>query len=189
MSIEFKLPAVGENVDKADVGTVRVAEGDVISADQIVMEIETDKAVFELPCPHAGKVTKIHVKQGDEVRSGAILLTIEESAPAGGKSKPSKPEPAEEEPKAPSEAKAKATAVEKKTAPAKPPKPSEPEPAPFAPSKAAKAPAPPPAAKVAGASNNNPQQTNTLLRIIDAPHRRYIAMQPGVAMARGLDEL
>src|SRR5579871_3969522 len=129
--IEFKLPAVGENVDKADVGALRVAVGDVIAADQIVMEIETDKAVFELPCPHAGKIAKIHVKQGDEVQTGAILLTIDESAAVGGKPQPSKSAPAEE-PKTP--------AAEKKTAPAKPTKPSEP--APSAPSTPAKAAAP-----------------------------------------------
>src|SRR4249920_1920905 len=80
MSIEFKLPAVGENIEKADIGGLRVAVGDTIAADQIVMEIETDKAVFELPCPHAGKITKIHVKPGDSVKTGALLLTIEESA-------------------------------------------------------------------------------------------------------------
>jgi pyruvate dehydrogenase E2 component (dihydrolipoamide acetyltransferase) len=80
MSIEFKLPAVGENVDTAEIGSLRVAAGDVISADQVVMEIETDKAVFELPCPHAGKITKIHVKPGDTVKAGAVLLTIDESS-------------------------------------------------------------------------------------------------------------
>ena len=72
MSIEFKLPAVGENIDKAEIGGLRVAVGDSVAADQIVMEIETDKAVFELPCPHAGKVSKIHVKPGDSaVQTGA----------------------------------------------------------------------------------------------------------------------
>src|SRR5436190_7930391 len=80
MSIEFKLPAVGENIDKADVGSMKVAIGDVISADQVVMEIETDKAVFELPCPHAGKITKVHVKSGDTVKTGTVLLTIDESS-------------------------------------------------------------------------------------------------------------
>ena len=84
MSIEFKLPAVGENIDKAEIGGLRVAEGDTITANQIVMEIETDKAVFELPCPHAGKVTKIHVKPGDSVQTGATLLTIDDGAAAGG---------------------------------------------------------------------------------------------------------
>ena len=82
MSIEFKLPAVGENIDKAEIGSLRVAVGDTIAADQIVMEIETDKAVFELPCPSAGKITKIHVKPGDTVQTGAPLLTIDEAAAA-----------------------------------------------------------------------------------------------------------
>lgn len=97
MSIDFTLPAVGENVDKADVGTLRVAVGDVIAADQIVMEIETDKAVFELPCPHAGKVVKIHVKPGDSVQTGEVLLTIDETAVVGGS------QPAAKTPRAPAE--------------------------------------------------------------------------------------
>jgi pyruvate dehydrogenase E2 component (dihydrolipoamide acetyltransferase) len=84
MSIEFTLPAVGENIDKAEIGGLRVAVGDTIAAEQIVMEIETDKAVFELPCPHAGKVTKIHVKPGDTVKTGAPLLTLEGAAVAAG---------------------------------------------------------------------------------------------------------
>jgi pyruvate dehydrogenase E2 component (dihydrolipoamide acetyltransferase) len=107
MSIEFKLPAVGENVDKADVGSLRVAIGDVIAADQIVMEIETDKAVFELPCPHAGKVTKIHVKPGESVHEGSVLLTIDETVASGGK-------PAA----APSPGGREATATKEKAAPA-----------------------------------------------------------------------
>src|SRR5436190_24124571 len=103
MSIEFKLPAVGENIDKAEIGGLRVAVGETIAADQVVMEIETDKAVFELPCPHAGKVSKIHVKPGDKVETGATLLTIEESAGAAkGESTPKteseKGEPEKKEP-------------------------------------------------------------------------------------------
>src|SRR5579872_1787179 len=101
MSIEFTLPAVGENIEKAEIGGLRVAVGDTIEADQIVMEIETDKAVFELPCPHAGKVTKIHVKQGQTVQTGAPLLTIEDggsgasAAPAAADEKKPAAEPAE----------------------------------------------------------------------------------------------
>src|SRR5258708_10270723 len=96
MSIEFKLPAVGENIDKAEIGGLRVAVGDTIAAEQIVMEIETDKAVFELPCPHAGKVTKIHVKPGDSVQTGSPLLTLDaSSSSAGGQAtSPSPPEKA-----------------------------------------------------------------------------------------------
>ena len=88
MSIEFKLPAVGENVDTAEVGSLHVAEGDVISAGQTVMDIETDKAVFELPSTEAGRVTKVHVKPGATVKTGDVLLTIDETGAAEGKPKP-----------------------------------------------------------------------------------------------------
>jgi pyruvate dehydrogenase E2 component (dihydrolipoamide acetyltransferase) len=77
MAFTFKLPSVGENVEQADVGNLRVAVGDVISAQQVVMEIETDKAVFELPCPQAGRVTEILVKPGTTVSVGTPLLTLE----------------------------------------------------------------------------------------------------------------
>jgi len=78
MAFEFKLPSVGENVDKADVGNLRVKVGDVVEAQQIVMEIETDKAVFELPCPQAGRITAIHVKPGTQVSVGTPLMTLDE---------------------------------------------------------------------------------------------------------------
>ncbi len=82
MPIEFKLPEVSEGVEAADIAEILIAEGDVIEADQIVMELETEKAVVELPCPHAGRVASIHVAQGDTVPIGALILTIEESTEA-----------------------------------------------------------------------------------------------------------
>ncbi|HLJ11558.1 MAG TPA: biotin/lipoyl-containing protein, partial [Planctomycetaceae bacterium] len=123
MAIEFKLPAVGENVDTAEIGTVRVAEGDTISPNQVVMDIETDKAVFELPSPHGGKITKVHVKQGDSVQSGAVLLTIEESDGAETKkteAKATEP-PAQPAEKAKTEKPAKQEAPPKKGQPAESP--------------------------------------------------------------------
>jgi pyruvate dehydrogenase E2 component (dihydrolipoamide acetyltransferase) len=90
MAFEFKLPSVGENVDKADVGNLRVKVGDVIEAQQVVMEIETDKAVFELPCPQAGRITAIHVKPGTQVSVGTPLMTLE----AVGAGAPATPVPA-----------------------------------------------------------------------------------------------
>ncbi len=51
MAIEFQLPEISEGVETTDIAEILVVEGDVIEADQIVMELETDKAVVELPCP------------------------------------------------------------------------------------------------------------------------------------------
>lgn len=77
MPFQFKLPSVGENVEEADIGNLRIAVGDVIEPHQVVMEVETDKAVFELPCPQAGRVTAIHVKPGQAVKVGTLLLTLD----------------------------------------------------------------------------------------------------------------
>src|SRR5262245_6678405 len=98
--MDFKLPKLAEGVDSADVADVMVAEGDTITAGQIVMQLETDKAVMELPCPHAGKITKLNVKTGDTVKTGQVLFAIETvGAPAtsnGAKTAeaPAKPQPA-----------------------------------------------------------------------------------------------
>jgi pyruvate dehydrogenase E2 component (dihydrolipoamide acetyltransferase) len=77
MKIEFKLPELGENITNADVVRVLVREGEVIAANDSVVELETEKAVVELPCPHAGKVAKIHVAKGQTIKVGQPLLTIE----------------------------------------------------------------------------------------------------------------
>ena len=77
MSIEFKLPELGENVENGDVVNILVGEGDVIAANDGVVEIETEKAVVEIPCPHAGKIAKLHVKKGDTVNVGQTILTVE----------------------------------------------------------------------------------------------------------------
>jgi pyruvate dehydrogenase E2 component (dihydrolipoamide acetyltransferase) len=77
--IELKLPELGENIETAEVIRLLVSEGDVIKADQNVMELESEKAAFPLPSTHAGKVTKIRVKEGEAVSVGQALLDIEES--------------------------------------------------------------------------------------------------------------
>jgi pyruvate dehydrogenase E2 component (dihydrolipoamide acetyltransferase) len=83
MSMEFKLPSIGEGVETADVAEILVSEGDTIESDQVVAELETEKAVVELPCPHAGTVVRIHVAEGDTIAVGDVFLTIEgNGAPA-----------------------------------------------------------------------------------------------------------
>ncbi|QDU81872.1 Dihydrolipoyllysine-residue acetyltransferase component of pyruvate dehydrogenase complex [Polystyrenella longa] len=102
MSIEFKLPEVSEGVNEAEISSITVKEGDSISAGSVVMEVETEKAVAEIECPHAGTVSKIHVSEGDSVPIGAVLLTIAESngAPAQEEAKSAEPKEEKEEPKA-----------------------------------------------------------------------------------------
>ncbi len=80
MNAEFKLPEIGENVAGGDVVGVLVREGDVISANDGVIELETDKAVLEIPCTLAGQVTKVHVAKGQTVKVGQPLLTVEVEA-------------------------------------------------------------------------------------------------------------
>lgn len=93
MAIEFKLPEVSEGVESADIAEILVSEGDQIQADQIVMEVETEKAVVELPCPHAGTISKIHVSEGDSVDVGGVLLSIEVSEDAETKPAESNDQP------------------------------------------------------------------------------------------------
>jgi pyruvate dehydrogenase E2 component (dihydrolipoamide acetyltransferase) len=77
MPVDFKLPELGENVEKGDVVRVLVAPGDVIKLDQSVLELETDKATIEVPTSVAGKVTDVKVKAGDKVKVGQVVLVID----------------------------------------------------------------------------------------------------------------
>ncbi len=95
MAIDFKLPEVSEGVESADIAEVHVSEGDVITANQVVAEVETEKALAEIECPHAGKVAKVHVKAGDTVQIGAVLLTIEETSDSASDESPEQKAPAE----------------------------------------------------------------------------------------------
>ena len=98
MSIDIKLPALGDNIDSGDVLEVKVREGDVITKDQGIVELETDKATVEVPSTHAGKVVKVHIKDGQTIKIGASLITLEESAAAAAPAKPPSPAPAAKTP-------------------------------------------------------------------------------------------
>lgn len=76
-SIEFKLPDVSEGVTSVDVAAVNVSVGDVIESNAIICEVETDKAVAEINCPHAGKITAVHITPGASIPIGAPLVTIQ----------------------------------------------------------------------------------------------------------------
>ncbi len=77
MAVEIKLPDLGEGIDSGDILDILVSEGETISKDQNIVEIETDKATVEVPSSHAGKVLRIHVSNGDSVGTGQILITVE----------------------------------------------------------------------------------------------------------------
>ena len=70
---EIHLPEISENVDSGDVIEVLVKVGDFIEAEQPVVELETEKAAFEVPSPVKGKVVEINVKEGEKVKVGQII--------------------------------------------------------------------------------------------------------------------
>jgi len=74
---EVTLPEISENVDSGDVVQVLVSEGDRVENEQGIVELETEKAAFEVPSPAAGTVSEIAVKAGDTVQVGQLLLKLE----------------------------------------------------------------------------------------------------------------
>jgi 2-oxoisovalerate dehydrogenase E2 component (dihydrolipoyl transacylase) len=72
----FLLPDLGEGLTEAEIVTWRVQAGDDVAVDQTVVEVETAKAVVEVPVPFAGRVTALHGEPGDVLAVGAPLLTV-----------------------------------------------------------------------------------------------------------------
>jgi len=127
MTFEFELQELGEGIEQADVVNVLVEEGHVIQAGQNVVELETEKAVVEVPCPEGGRVVKVHVAPGDKVSVGAAILTIETEK--GGAVSEKKAAPAVEEAPAPSAEPEQPPVLEEekpKAAPPPPPRAEEP---------------------------------------------------------------
>lgn len=80
MSFEFKLPDLGEGIAEVELRRWLVAEGDRVAEHQPLVEVETDKAVVEVPAPHAGVVQRLHRGEGETVRVGEVLVTIADTA-------------------------------------------------------------------------------------------------------------
>ncbi len=74
---EFTLPDVGEGVAEGEIVTWLVEPGDTVSEDEVLAEVETDKAVVDLPSPKAGTVVELHAEEGDMVPVGDIVITID----------------------------------------------------------------------------------------------------------------
>lgn len=179
MAREFKLPGLGENVKSADVVNVLVSEGDVIEADQEVVEVETDKATVAVPCPHAGKVTKIHAKAGDTIDVGQVLLTLEET---GGETKQKATETPPAAGKA-GEKKPAAVKVEKSESPSETSK--QPDNGQKPAEKKAVVPPRPQPSQAAGDEKPEPESASTDGRLVPAgPAVRRMARELGVDLAR-----
>jgi len=101
MATEIKLPSLGDGIDSADVLELFVSEGDTVTKDQGLMELETDKATVTVPSPFAGKIVKLLVKAGQTVAVGSVIGEMETAgAPAAA---PKTPPPAAPEPAAPAQ--------------------------------------------------------------------------------------
>ncbi len=90
---EFKLPELGENVHQGDLVRLMVSPGATVSEGQPVMELETDKAVVEVPSSVSGVVKDVRVKEGEKIKVGQVIFTVENGA--GGKRAASAPPAAE----------------------------------------------------------------------------------------------
>ncbi|MGW3227452.1 dihydrolipoamide acetyltransferase family protein [Kitasatospora sp. NPDC001095] len=89
---EFRLPDLGEGLTGAEVVRWMVEVGEVIAVDQPVVEVETAKAVVEVPCPYGGVVTARYGEEGEEIAVGAPLVTVA-VAPAEGSAEQAPAEP------------------------------------------------------------------------------------------------
>ena len=76
MTIEFELPDVGEGLTEAEIVSWRVAPGDAVELNQVIVEIETAKSLVELPSPFAGTVGELLAAEGETVEVGAVILTL-----------------------------------------------------------------------------------------------------------------
>ena len=96
MSLEVVVPEVSEGVTEGTVTSIAVAVGDLVEADQTLLELETDKAVVAIPSPSAGKVKEIRVAEGEQAKVGAVIVILDE-VEADDRQEPAAPqEPAEE---------------------------------------------------------------------------------------------
>ena len=93
MARPFVLPDLGEGLTEAEIVTVLVAEGDLIREDAPFLEVETDKAQVEIPSPMAGRIEKIHVRPGQTVRVGEVLVTFADADEVAGRPAQAPPAP------------------------------------------------------------------------------------------------
>jgi pyruvate dehydrogenase E2 component (dihydrolipoamide acetyltransferase) len=108
MPTEFKLPELGENIDTGDLVRLLISPGTSVAEGQAVMELETDKAVIEVPSSVSGTVGEVRVKEGDKLRVGQVIFTVENGSGSAAAQKseaaPAQPKPAPPAPAKPTPA-------------------------------------------------------------------------------------
>jgi pyruvate dehydrogenase E2 component (dihydrolipoamide acetyltransferase) len=175
MATEIKLPSLGEGIESGDVLEVLVKAGDVVKKEQSLVEMETDKATVSVPSPLDGKILSVSVKEGETVKVGSVIATIEATG-AAAPAPTATPAPANPAPApAPAVAKPEAVAapVSKPATPAVPPTPA-PTPAPTA----VTAPA------AATEATSTPTSANADDSIAAGPAIRRFAREVGVDLAQ-----
>ena len=180
MATQITLPSLGENIESGDVLSILVSEGDVVTKDQDLLELETDKATMPVPSPQAGKIVKVLVSEGDTVPVGGAIFEIEaDGGSSNGSAKkesakaaPEKAEKKEEKPKAAPKKAPKEEVVEEEQ--------EEPEE-----EKPAKKSAAKPAAKIAPA----PEPTPVIVESDDKPGDGQSSAAAGPAVRRLAREL
>ena len=126
--IEFKLPALGENIEQGDLVRLMIAPGAAVSEGQAIMELETDKAVVEVPSSVSGTVKEVLVKEGEKIKVGQVIFTADNNGTAPAvtdtqrqessvKQSAAKPEPEQAAPAAAVESQSQAPAQTQSQAP------------------------------------------------------------------------
>ena len=88
MTLEFRFPDVGEGIAQGEIVRWLVAPGDEVRADQPLVEVETDKAVVEIPAPRAGTILRLPVAAGETIQVGEILAVIGDPDDGGPRPRP-----------------------------------------------------------------------------------------------------
>ncbi len=92
MAFEFELPDVGEGIAEGEIVAWHVSPGDAVSEDQVMADVETDKAVVDLPAPVTGTVVELHAEEGEMVPVGTVVATIEPEGEVGEADAQAEPE-------------------------------------------------------------------------------------------------
>src|SRR5690606_30080855 len=74
---EYRFPELGEGLHEGEIVKIHIAPGQTVTDDDILMEVQNDKAVMEVPCPVNGKVLEVTAREGQTMRVGELVAVIE----------------------------------------------------------------------------------------------------------------